>query len=44
LNERTQTSNINALASSILTGGVESDDKVAEYVGNEEGQEEADEE
>ncbi len=44
LNERTQTLNINALASSILAGGVESDDEVAEFVGDEEEQKEADDE
>ena len=44
LNERTQTLNINALASSILAGGVESDNEVAEYVGDKEEQKEADNE
>jgi hypothetical protein len=43
LNEQTQTLNISALASSILAGGVKSDDKVAECVDNEEEQMEADE-
>ncbi len=42
LNEQTQTLNISALASSILAGGIKSDNKVADCVGNEEEQTEAD--
>ena len=36
LNKQTHTMNVNALASSVLAGGVESDDEVVEYAGEEE--------